>query len=147
MLIEERSAGAVVFHFQDGVRHYLLLKNAGRLDLPKGQIELGEDELAAAKRETTEETGLELNFIEGFREVINYFYSKPGGVRVHKTVTFFLAESKSKDVKISSEHDGYCWLTYEDALRKASYKTTRLLIMKAEEFIKSKLLQKKIDLF
>src|SRR5579885_607157 len=128
MLIEERSAGAVVFHSDDGNRYYLLLINAGRLDLPKGQIEQGEDEMTAAMRETKEETGLELKFINGFKKVVEYFYARPGGERVHKFVTFFLAESKSKEV-----------------MRKASYRSTKLLLASAENFIRKNLIQQKID--
>jgi 8-oxo-dGTP pyrophosphatase MutT (NUDIX family) len=145
MLIEERSAGAVVFHSDDGNRYYLLLINAGRLDLPKGQIEQGEDEMTAAMRETKEETGLELKFINGFKKVVEYFYARPGGERVHKFVTFFLAESKSKEVKVSSEHQGYVWLSYEEAMRKASYRSTKLLLASAENFIRKNLIQQKID--
>jgi 8-oxo-dGTP pyrophosphatase MutT (NUDIX family) len=145
MLIEERSAGAVVFRSEDGNRYYLLLINAGRLDLPKGQIEQGEDEMAAAMRETKEETGLELTFISGFRKVIEYYYARPGGERVHKIVTFFLAESKTKEVKVSSEHQGYVWLSFEEAIKKASYRSTKVLLTSAENFIKRNLIQQKID--
>jgi len=145
MLIEERSAGAVIFHSDEGHRVYLLLKNAGKLDLPKGQIEKGEDEMTAAMRETREETGLELTFIGGFRKVVEYFYTRPGRERVHKFVTFFLAESKSKEVKVSSEHQGYEWLSYEEAMRKVSYRSTRILLTSAENFIRRNLIQQKID--
>ncbi|MEM3684461.1 MAG: NUDIX domain-containing protein [Conexivisphaerales archaeon] len=144
-MIEERSAGAVVFYSDNGIRFYLLLLNSNRLDLPKGQIEQGEDEMAAAMRETKEETGLDLRFIEGFKKVIEYYYARPGGERVHKSVTFFLAESKSRNVRISTEHEGYVWLTYEDAIRRASYRSTRLLISSAENFIRKNLIQQKID--
>ncbi|MEM0118379.1 MAG: NUDIX domain-containing protein [Conexivisphaerales archaeon] len=144
-MIEERSAGAVVFYSDDGRRFYLLLLNGDRLDLPKGQIEPGEDEMTAAQRETKEETGLELRFIEGFKKEIEYYYARQGRERVHKIVTFFLAESKNKEVRISSEHQGYIWLTYEDAVRRASYRSTRLLISSAENFIKKNLIQQKID--
>ncbi|MDG6934860.1 MAG: NUDIX domain-containing protein [Nitrososphaerota archaeon] len=146
-MIEERSAGAVVFlHKPDG-QQYLLLDNGGRLDFPKGQLENGETELDAAKRETKEETGLDTVFIDGFLENVSYFYSKPGGIRVHKMVTFFIAESKSAEVKISKEHQGFVWLPFKEALRRASYTTTRALLVRADDFLRQKMLQKSLDAY
>jgi 8-oxo-dGTP pyrophosphatase MutT (NUDIX family) len=146
-VIEERSAGAVVFlHKPDG-QQYLLLDNGGRLDFPKGQLENGETELDAAKRETKEETGLDTVFIDGFLENVSYFYSKPGGIRVHKMVTFFIAESKSAEVKISKEHQGFVWLPFKEALRRASYTTTRALLVRADDFLRQKMLQKSLDAY
>jgi bis(5'-nucleosidyl)-tetraphosphatase len=146
-LIEERSAGAVVFHSLKERREYLLLSNRGKLDFPKGQIEDGEDEISAAKREAREETGLILEFVDGFRENVSYFYARPGGERVHKVVTFFVAESKSPEVRISKEHQGYFWLPLEEALRRASYSTSKVLLAKADGFIRSRLMQSRLDLF
>lgn len=146
-MIEERSAGAVVFLHKPEGKQYLLLNNGGRLDFPKGQLENGETELDAAKRETREETGLDTVFIDGFLENVSYFYSKPGGVRVHKMVTFFIAESKSAEVKISKEHQGFVWLPFKEALRRASYTTTRALLVRADGFLRQKMLQKSLDAY
>lgn len=146
VVIEERSAGAVVFYPRPDGQVYLLLINGGKLDFPKGQIESGETELDAAKRETREETGLDTVFLDGFVENVSYFYSKPGGVRVHKTVTFYIAESKSPEVKVSKEHQGYVWLPLKQALNRASYTTTRSLLMKADRFLTQRLLQKNMKL-
>src|SRR5690606_37487395 len=58
--VEERSAGGIVFRARDGVPHVLLIRDPYRnWGLPKGHLENGEDEAAAALREVREETGLE----------------------------------------------------------------------------------------
>ena len=64
----------------------LLHHTAGHWDFPKGNIEVGEDELGAARREIFEETGIQVvNFLEGFRKKIEYQYTR-GGILIQKEV-------------------------------------------------------------
>ena len=126
----------VVFHSEDGVTKYLLLKNdKSKFDLPKGNIEKGESELNAAVREAREETGLvDIQLVDGFSEKITYFYLRPGGVRVHKSVQYYLGRTHSLDVKISHEHTGFLWATLPEALKATTYDNVRILLNKADEF-------------
>lgn len=135
--IEERSAGAVLFYNDNGVRKYLLLKHRrGHWDLPKGNIEAGEDPFDTAKRELVEETGIKnVRFYDGYREVIEYYYRRRGGILVHKVVVFFLAEALSNNVRISAEHVDYKWVDYASAIELATYKNTKKLLAKAEDFL------------
>ena len=57
--MDEIASGFVLFRRGDPFR-YLTLRNArhGDVGLPKGHVEPGEDLLAAALRETEEETGI-----------------------------------------------------------------------------------------
>jgi len=137
-MLEERSAGVVVYHADNGNTKYLLLRNGkDQFDLPKGNIEPGESELNAALREATEETGLvDIEVQGGFSKRITYFYVRPGGVKVHKSVVYFLGRTRDVNVKVSSEHRGFSWLTLEDALRVTSYKNVRDLLVQAEDFRK-----------
>ena len=87
-------------------KNVLLLKGAlnkrlwaGLYNGVGGHIERGEDILTAAQRELQEETGLEeVKLIEGFKEEIKYFF-KWEGKTIFKTVTFYLIETKSKEVR------------------------------------------------
>jgi predicted NUDIX family NTP pyrophosphohydrolase len=65
----KRSAGILMYRRRDGELQVLLghpggpfwaKKDAGAWSIPKGEIDEGEDPLAAAKREFSEETGLRL---------------------------------------------------------------------------------------
>lgn len=133
----EKSAGAIIFRRENDKVYYLLLKYGyGHWDFPKGNIEKGEKEIDTVKREVFEETGIsDLEFVFGFREVIRYTYWK-GRQKVYKTVVFYLAETKQKEVKLSYEHKDYAWLEYEDALKRITYDTSKELLRKAHEYLK-----------
>lgn len=141
----ENSAGAIIFREEGGKNYYLLLHyptgfrtKKDYWDLPKGHIEEDEDILETVRREVFEETGLEdIDFIEGFKETINYFF-KAEGKTVFKTVVFYLVETKTKEVKISSEHVGYKWLLYEEALEQVTFKNAKKIIQKANDFLPRK---------
>ena len=132
----EKSAGAIIFSRADKKIEYLLLHyQAGHWDFPKGNIEKGEKLEDTVKREVKEETGIEdIKFISGFKESIKYFY-KLKGRNIFKTVTFFLAETKTKKVKISWEHINFQWLPFEEALAQLTFKNAKEILKKANRFL------------
>lgn len=132
--MREHLAGAAVFRRKDGKILFLLLKSAmGHWEFPKGLVEKGEDEETTVRRETREETGIEnLVFVGGFKKAIKYFFTVPDegwriskGASVSKTVNFYAAEAQSKDVKISSEHEGFRWVEYKEAIELLEHKNYR----------------------
>jgi bis(5'-nucleosidyl)-tetraphosphatase len=137
--LEERSAGAVVFRRASGSPRYLLLKYpAGHWDLPKGNIEKGEEPLQTMVREVREETGItELRVVPGFERKIEYFYRRDGK-KVHKTVVFFLAETSVEKVTISFEHQDYGWFDFDEAMRTVTYPNARRLIKESEVLMSPK---------
>jgi len=146
----EKSAGAVVFRREGNKICYLLLhypstSKAPRdyWDFPKGHIEKGEKIEDTVKREVEEETGLkDIKFVEGFKEWIKYFF-RFKGKNIFKIVTFLLAETKTKKVKISPEHIGYKWLPFEEALSQLSFKNAREILKKANDYLKLKMQNEK----
>lgn len=138
-----RSAGAVIFRREKKKTLFLILcyKRNKKIwwDFPRGQIEKGENEIETAKREIAEETGIkDLNFLDGFKEKYKYFF-KEGNELVFKENTIFLAETKTKRIKLSFEHYDYCWLPYEKALEKLTYKNSKEILEKANHFLQSKI--------
>jgi len=133
--LEERSAGAVVFRRAPGGSKYLLLRYpAGHWDLPKGNIEEGEEPIQTMVREVREETGIvDLRVVPGYERKIEYFYRRDGK-KVHKTVVFFLAETTVEKVTISFEHQDYGWFDYHEAIKMVTYPNARRLIREGEAF-------------
>jgi bis(5'-nucleosidyl)-tetraphosphatase len=137
----ETSAGIVVFFSENKEIKYLLLHySEGHWDFPKGHVEGIETLEQAALRETKEETGLEVPINEGFKEHISYFYKNRQGVIINKTVYFFVGQSATKEVKLSFEHIGYAWHSYENALKKLTYENAKEILRKANAFLVQKTL-------
>lgn len=147
--MKETSAGAIIFRIDGKAKRpkYLLLHyGAGHWDFVKGHIESGEDEESALRREAEEETGLtDLKLISGFRHKISYFYKKDGKT-IPKDVIFLLAKTAAaeKDVKLSFEHSEYVWLEFEEAMKKATYDSSKEVLRKADEFLKKFRRQRKL---
>lgn len=135
----EKSCGAVVCREERGRRKYLLLHySEGHWDLPKGHVEPGESEEETARREILEETGIsELEFVQGFRQSISYWFARREE-KVPKEAVFFLAMTAEKEVRLSDEHVGYLWLPFRLAREKMTYKNARELLEKAEAQLSAK---------
>lgn len=136
---KETSSGAVIFKRDGEIKYLLLHYESGHWDFPRGAIELGESEEETAVRETKEETGIsDLIFLPGFREKIFWFYKKEGKT-IYKEAILRLAETKTEDVKISSEHIGFKWLPYEEAMEQVTFKNSKVILEKVRDFlVKSK---------
>ena len=136
-MAHEKSAGAIVFRKDKEIK-YLLLHYKFRTDywdFPRGNIEKGEDEQETALREIKEETGIsDAELQKGFAEKVQWFYKREGQT-VFKEVIFFLAETKQKEIKLSKEHIGYAWLSYDKALKKLTFKNAKGVLDKAHEFL------------
>jgi 8-oxo-dGTP pyrophosphatase MutT (NUDIX family) len=136
-MLREKSCGAVVFIKKDDVTKYLLLNYAaGHWDFVKGNVEPNESEKETVVRELKEETSItEAHFLDGFREVIAYFYRRQG-LTIHKEVVFFLMEAYTDKVELSFEHIGYAWLDYQHAMEKLTFKNAKDVLQKAHDFLK-----------
>jgi 8-oxo-dGTP pyrophosphatase MutT (NUDIX family) len=112
-----RAAGAVVFRRGDRGIRILLLRAYKNWDFPKGLVEPGETELAAAKREVEEETGLadlDYPFGDEFKETVPY--------SGNKVARYYLAETDAEKIELPvsaelgrPEHHEYRWVSFEEA--------------------------------
>ena len=139
-MIEETSAGIVLFRKEESKVLFLLLHYpSGHWDFVKGKMEKGESTHQTAVRETKEETGItDITFVENFEEWIQYNFKYQGEL-VQKKVVFFLAETKTKDVKISHEHSGYTWLDYNSSMEKTTFDNAKTVLTKAERLLSNTL--------
>ncbi len=135
-MIQERSAGAIVYRRDVfGTREYLLLNHGRHWDFPKGHTIPGETDRAAAERELCEETCIRAaTFHEGFCREIRYVF-RSRGVVVNKAVVFFVALTDVDAITLSHEHVGFAWMTYDIAMKAVTYPTSRDVLKRAEEFL------------
>lgn len=139
-MIREQSAGAVVYRVtEDGKRIYLLLQaTSGKpYGFPKGKIDPGESEETAARREISEEAGLEhVSFAPDFRHVVQYTYRR-GRAVIKKEVIYFLAGTDNPEVHLSWEHVAFTWVPIEEALELVHYENARELLRKAHKYLET----------
>jgi len=150
----EKASGAVIFRRENKKIYYLILDYGySYWGFSKGHTEDGENLKQTALREAEEETGIkDLNFIKDFEEKSEYSYEVNGQKifrenkrnsfklkekDIFKIVIYFLAETKTKKIMISSEHKAYEWLLYEEALDKLTYKDCKETLEKANEFLRT----------
>jgi bis(5'-nucleosidyl)-tetraphosphatase len=133
-MIEETSAGIVLFRKENDENLFLLLHYpSGHWDFVKGKMEKNESHTETAVRETREETGItDIKFVEGFEEWIEYNFQFQKEL-VNKKVVFFLAETKTKDIEISHEHQNFIWLNYIDAMEKTTFDNAKTVLSKAQK--------------
>lgn len=129
----EKSCGAIIIYKDNkGNCKVLLVKNHnGRYwSFPKGHVEKGETEEQTAVREIKEETGLDVEIVDSFREVSDYC---PFG-RIKKRVVFFMAQTFDTNVFIQKEEiDSYIWVDLYDVHNKCTYDNDQRVIKKAIE--------------
>ncbi len=129
------AAGFVLFRDEAGKPRFLLLKNArhGTWGFPKGHRDPGEDDLACARRELEEETGLDaIAIVPGFDRLERYPLPKSGAL---KSVRYFLARLIEGEPELSREHSEGGFKSAEEALALLQHESARTLLRAAAEHL------------
>jgi 8-oxo-dGTP diphosphatase len=128
------AAGCVIYRRDPTGMPLLLLihDKYGRWTLPKGHLEAGESEQAAALREVLEETGLSGELGALIASIVYTVRSKRGLERP-KQVTFFLLHADSSEARPQAEEgiSAAEWFTPEEALARIGYPQVRDVLARA----------------
>jgi 8-oxo-dGTP pyrophosphatase MutT (NUDIX family) len=139
----EFSAGAVVVRRLRGRWWLAAIRPGGKAEgvwaLPKGNIGAGEAPEATALREVTEETGVE-GESRGKLGDVKYVYTRRGGQRIFKVVSFYLVRYRSgriDDVPPAYRHEvaEARWLPLEEAPKLLAYRGEKEMAAKALELL------------
>ena len=130
---QEKSCGAVVYNPKK--HSFLIIKMLnGNWGFPKGHTEDQETDIQTAIREVTEETGINIEILDGFKKSIKYIPFP----EVLKKVIFFIGITEEEKVTIDKhEIEDYMWCSYEEALKMITYKPQRDIMESSLQFIKN----------
>ena len=138
-LEREFSAGGVLVKTLKGRPHVAAIRPQGKAEgvwaLPKGNIDPGEKPEETALREVFEETGVEGKLVEKLGDV-KYVYTRRGGLRVFKVVSFYLvAAGRGRlgeiEERMRIEVAEARWLPLEEAPKLLAYGGEREMAQKA----------------
>ncbi|HSG84803.1 MAG TPA: NUDIX hydrolase [Candidatus Limnocylindrales bacterium] len=133
------SAGGIVVRYRDSRPEIVLgarrrVRGGRTWTLPKGTPDPGESIEETARREVTEETGLQVDIV-GSLGSIEYSFVK-AGVRIEKTVHYFLMQPRGGDLDLhDQEFEEVRWVDIEEAPGLLTFPTERALVARASEAI------------
>lgn len=130
---QEKSCGAVVYNPKK--HSFLIIKMLnGNWGFPKGHTEDQETDIQTAIREVMEETGINIEILDGFKKSIKYIPFP----EVLKEVIFFIGITEEEKVTIDKDEiEDYMWCSYEEALKMITYKPQRDVMESSLQFIKN----------
>jgi 8-oxo-dGTP pyrophosphatase MutT (NUDIX family) len=137
----EFSAGGVLVKTIRGRPMVAAIRPGGKPEgvwaLPKGNLDPGEKPDETALREVYEETGVHGHLVEKLGDV-KYTYTRRGGVRVFKIVSFYLLRAgrgRIGDIeeRMRIEVAEARWLPLDDAPRLLAYGGEREMVQKARD--------------
>lgn len=133
-----KSCGFVAYKQIGNENYYLIIKgNNGDVGFPKGHMEEGESELQTAIRELKEETGVEVEPIDGFRRQIEYDLPRvPDAI---KQSVYFLGRCVTEEIILQeTEVAEAAFLSYAEALSALTFEETKIILRDAERAINQK---------
>jgi 8-oxo-dGTP pyrophosphatase MutT (NUDIX family) len=157
MQLTQHSAGGVVYRRQGNHIDIAMIKDSyNRWTFPKGHVEAGETFEETAKREISEEIGIEETALSTRKELgeMDYWFTSnyasdieaskeanitigKDGVLIHKYVTYFLFETNNEVILAPQEKEVAAveWVPLQEIDERNEYEDNRELIRKAKDYI------------
>lgn len=137
--VVETSAGGVIYRWDGGTAHILLIRDRYQhWGFPKGHVEGGETAAEAAIREVAEETGLSALRLERELRTIDWYFRFRGRL-IHKYCHFYLIESPEGETcpQVEEGITECIWLPLPDAITSISYDNAREVLRIAADWLRA----------
>lgn len=136
-MIVEKSCGAVVFTREDKEIKFLIIKSPeGFYGFPKGHMEDNESETETALREIKEETGVDVNIIDGFRTTDSHPHVREGRPTVMKEMVYFLAVYHDQHfTPQDGEVTSISLMSYEEAMSAFQFESSKRILTEAHDYL------------
>lgn len=92
---------------------FLIMREGERWQAVGGRLEKGEKLEDGLRREAEEETGI-TDLEVGKAIHVDEWFAKPEGELKHIVAIFFLCRSSTNEVRLSSEHQEFAWVTPDE---------------------------------
>jgi len=117
----------------------IILHSMGHWGFPKGHKKKDESDIEAAKRELSEETGIqEVEVDESMKFLENYTYMQ-NDILLNKTVTFFPGSVKNLIVEVDQkEVVDFKWVGLEEALEILSFDNQKRLLNEVANWLQKR---------
>ena len=134
--VMETSCGLVLVNYD---MLLVLQYPQGHWDFVKGHVEPDDESFEiTALRELAEETGIDsATIVPNFQTRTQYEFTHKGEV-IKKQVHWFLAETDEMIVKLSNEHVGFLWLSWNDAMEQLTFDNSIRVLTAAKEHYESR---------
>ncbi len=149
--MKDEAFGIVPIFLSEADTLFLLIQHqAGHWAFPKGHANPGESALLTAKREFEEETGIrdcevieEPSFVERYSFVkegkpssVQHYSSAKEGEAIEKTVTYFVAFVKSREVVLQVEEvQNSAWSSFEEAVKLITFDGNRQILREVKAYL------------
>lgn len=131
---KEKSCGAVVIRKEENGYATLLIKHTqGHWGFPKGHMEENENEVETARREVLEETGIDVDIDEGFKDESTYWPSP----EVYKKVIYFVGNPHEGTPKPDhNEIEEVSWFRFSEAAALLSYPSDVSILENVQKYLR-----------
>ena len=137
--IKDKSVGVILYcKFPRSLKFLILKHKKGHWSFAKGHKDKGETAFETANRELHEEAGIDdVEFVSKRILLIEeYIFTNKNKDKVRKVVSYFIARSKTKKVRIDKrEITGYKWCTINAADKVITFRQSRKTLKKANKLI------------